>query len=113
MFAPIQEPLDEQGGLVTRVWSIFFQRVIGTAGSLLTPGQIVIAGPGQGNVETQAYKNGQIPIGDTADGTVAPSVITPGTGIAVVNGPHSITISVTGAGSLTAAQASLYGMLRL
>jgi hypothetical protein len=59
-----------------------------------------LVGNGGTDIRAVALTDGQVMIGATSDGTVTPATLTAGTGITVTNGPHGITITSTGFGSL-------------
>src|SRR5215467_13974188 len=104
MFPPYQQPIVGPNGLVDQHWQLFFSALQSNITTNVTNGVTntgnltlnqLIVGNGGSDVTSQAYDDGQIPIGSTADGTVSPATLTAGTGISVVNAAHGITIAST------------------
>jgi hypothetical protein len=56
-----------------------------------------VIAPNRGGTGQSTYTDGQLLIGNTTGNTLSKSTLTPGTGISIVNGNGSITITATGA----------------
>jgi hypothetical protein len=97
-------PLVQESRLWERVWFEWFLKMwTAVKGSVMADGDLtlnkLVVGAGTNTIKVQTLLDGELPIG-AADGTVQPSTLTAGTGIAITNGAHSITIRATGFGSL-------------
>lgn len=81
-------------------WSQIAPPITHTSGAL-TVNQLIV-GNGADDLKTlPATLDGQIPISKGADGTVAMARITAGSGVTVTNGPNTIQIAASSAGTVT------------
>lgn len=60
----------------------------------------LLLGNGGDDIKAVGANDGQIPIGATSDHAVSLQTLTAGPGVSIVNGPHSITLSVLASASL-------------